>query len=676
MAKKQFKAESKRLLDLMVNSIYTHKEIFLRELISNASDAIDKLNYKSLTDAAVKVPAGGFCIGVRTDKDARTLTISDNGIGMTADEVEKDLGVIAHSGTLEFKTAVAAEQPQGAAKDATAPAVDNGAKDEEKAGASVKADSQGNPIGQFGVGFYSAFMVADKVAVVSRSYKLGPEGAVRWESAGIDGYTLGEATRSTPGTDIILHLKADADGEEYSEYLDTGRLKELAQKYSDYIRWPIHMDIAKSEWKETGEKDKDGNLLTEKDGTPKKGYVTTVKDETVNSMVPIWRKTKAEADDKACGEFYKTKFRDYDDPIAVIRVSAEGLTSYKALLFIPKKAPYDFYTRDFQPGLQLYSNGVLIMDKCADMLPYCFRFVRGVVDSPDFSLNLSREVLQHDRQLKDIASHLAKKVKEELARLMADQPEVYREFYASFGRQLKYGAVDQYGANKDLLQDLLMFESAKDSKLITLAEYVKAMPTDQKSIYYVTAENVGHAKALPQTEPLTAKGYDFLCLTEDIDTFVMRALNEYQEKPFCNATSEDLGLETEEEKKAVEQKDEEYKDLLAFAKETLGDGVAAVRISHKLKTRPVLLTTQGEITFEMEKYFADMPGKAGDGVKAARVLELNADSPAFKALNDAFAADKDKAAKLVRVMYGQACIVAGIPLDDTAAYSDLVFSLF
>ena len=633
MAKRQFKTESKRILDMMVNSIYTHKEIFLRELISNASDAIDKLNYKVLTESDSKVGKDDFRIDVKIDRDAKTVTVSDNGIGMTADEMEKNLGYIAHSGTLEFKKEI--------------------------------DDKENESIGQFGVGFYSAFMVADDVKVVSKAY--GSEEANIWESDGVDGYTIKECQKDGFGTDIILHIKDDQGSEEYSEFLETERLRELVEKYSDYIRWPIHMTVDESEWKETGEKDEKGE--------PKKDYVTTKVDKVVNSMVPIWKKSKKEADDDKCKEFYKDKFHDYEDPVSVIRVSAEGAVTYKALLFIPSKAPYDFYTRDFQPGLQLYSNGVLIMDKCADLLPYCFRFVRGVVDSPDFSLNISREVLQHDSQLKAVGTNLTKQVKKELEKLMKDDAEKYAGFYESFGRQLKYGVVDQYGKDADLLKDLIMFHSVKQDKQIFLAQYVKDMPEDQKKIYYVTAETAAHAKDLPQVEPVLAKGYDVLAFTDDIDTFVTNVLREYDKKEFCNATTEDLGLETEEEKKEAEKKDEEYKDLIAFAKESLGEEVADVKISHKLKNHAVLLTTQGNITFEVERYFKEMPGQAGTGVKAARVLELNSDSDVFKSLDAAFKDDKERAKKIVKVMYGQACLMAGQPIDNPVEYSDLVLSM-
>ena len=635
MAKRQFKTESKRILDMMINSIYTHKEIFLRELISNASDAIDKLNYKSLSDSSLGVNKDDFKISVAVDKDARTVTVSDNGIGMTADEMEKNLGYIAHSGTLEFKKTV-----------------------EEG------ADSQA--IGQFGVGFYSAFMVSDNVTVISKA--AGSDEANKWVSDGVDGYTITPAEKDTVGTDVIMHIKEDAEGEEYSEFLEIERLRELVEKYSDYIRWPIHMTVDESEWKETGEVDDKGN--------PKKDYVTTKVDKVINSMVPIWQKPKSEVDDAKCIEFYKNKFHDFEDPVSVVRVNVEGNVTYKAMLFIPSKAPYDFYTREFEPGLQLYCNGVLIMDKCADLLPYCFRFVRGVVDSPDFSLNISREVLQHDRQLKAVGSNLTKKIKADLERLMKEDNEKYQTFYASFGKQIKYGVVDQYGAQADLLKDLIMFPSVKEDKQISLAQYVEAMAEDQKKIYFVTSDNTASAKKLPQVEPVLEKGYDVLVFTDEIDTFVTSTLRNYNEKEFCNVTSEDLGLESEEEKKEAEKKDEEYKDLVDFAKETLGESVKAVKISHKLKNHAVLLSTQGNITFEVEKYFREMPGADGMGaIKAERVLELNAESDAFNTLKTAFEGDKDRAAKIVKVMYGQACLMAGQPLDDPVEYSDLVLSM-
>ncbi len=620
----------------MVNSIYTHKEIFLREIISNASDAIDKMNFKAMTDESLGLSKKDFKIKVSIDNEGRTITVSDNGIGMTQEEMEKNLGVIAHSGSLDFKK-------------------ENG----DKKG----ADSI---IGQFGVGFYSAFMVSDKVTVISKA--AGSDVAYKWESSGADGYTIAEYEKEGYGTDIIMHIKPDTEDEDYCEFLEPYRIQELITTYSDYVRWPIHMDVEEGEWKETGENDENGN--------PKREYVTKTVDKVINSMVPIWQKSKKSATDEKCKEFYKTKFHDYEDPISVIRVNAEGIVSYKAMLFIPKKAPYDFYSRDYEPGLQLYSNGVLIMDKCADLLPFCFRFVKGVVDSQDFSLNISREVLQHDAQLKAIGENLKKKVKAELLRIMKEDSETYKEFYRSFGRQLKYGLVEDYGRNREFLQDLLMFTSSEKDGLVSLDEYVDAMPEDQKNIYYVTGDSIEQAKNMPQTEQVRDKGYDILVMTEDVDEFVMKTIAEYREKKMCNVTSDDLGIESEEEKKEAEKNEETYKELLDFAKETLDGKVTAVKISHKLKNHAVLLTSEGHITLEMEKYFAEMPGSDEAKMKAQRVLELNASHPAFKALDNAFLNDKERAKDLVKIMYAQASINAGIPLDDAVGYSDLVFKLF
>lgn len=633
MTKKQFKAETKRLMELMINSIYTHKEIFLREIISNASDAIDKMNYRVMTDSSIDLSKDDFRIDISVDEEARTITVSDNGTGMTSKDMEKNLGMIAYSDSFDFKE-----------------------KLEEGADSDV--------IGQFGVGFYSAFMVSDKVTVTSRAY--GEDEASIWESRGADGYTIKKGERDSFGTDVVMHIKDDSDEEDYSEFLDPARLKELVVNYSDYIRWPIYMDVEVGEWEETDEKDEDGE--------PKREYVTKVKNQTVNSMVPIWQKDKSDVSDEDCKEFYKQEFYDYEDPVSVIRINAEGRISYKAMLFIPKRAPHDFYTRDFQPGLQLYSSGVLIMDKCADILPYYFRFVRGVVDSPDFSLNISREVLQNDRILKAVGSNLTKKVKAELERLMEDEPEVYKEFYDSFGQQLKYGIVDNYGADKDVLKDLIMFESSNGGT-VTLADYAENMPEGQEKIYYIISGSAEQAKNLPQMEPVLEKGYEVLLMTDEVDSFLVNILNEYDEKSFCNVSTEDLGLESEEEKKESEKKDEEHKDLLDFVKETLGDDVSEVRISRKLKNHAVLLTTKGNITFEMEKYFKEMPG-GYDGVKASRVLELNAGHSAFKALEESIGSDKDRAADMVKIMYGQASIMAGVPLDDPVAFSDLVLSMF
>ena len=638
MAKKQFKAESKRLLDLMINSIYTHKEIFLREIISNASDAIDKLCYLSLTDEGVGMSRSDFRIRIRTDKDARTITVSDNGIGMTKEEMESNLGVIARSGSFQFKN----DMPDG---------------DNEKADIDI--------IGQFGVGFYSAFMVSEKVTVISKKY--GEETACCWESSGTDGYTVTDCERDGVGTDVIMRLKPDTDDERYSEYLQPWKLQELVKKYSDYVRWPIVMDVERYEEQETGEVDEEGK--------PKKEFVSVTEEKTVNTMVPIWQRSKADVSDDDCKAFYKEKFHDAEDPLAVVRVNAEGTVSYRAMLFIPGRAPYDYYTRDYQPGLQLYSSGVMIMDKCADLLPDCFRFVRGVVDSPDLSLNISREILQHDRQLKVIANNLEKKIKAELTKLM-DDSEAYAKFWKAFGMQIKYGVVSDYGMKKDFLQDLLVFPSSFDDGLMSLAQYKEKMPESQKVIYYAAADSVSRAAALPQTEQVRDAGYGLLYMTDDVDEFVVQILGDYQEKKFCNVSADDLGLETDLQKADTEKKAEENKELLAFVKETLDGEVTDVRLSHKLKSHPVCLTTEGEITLEVEKYFRSLPGANTENLKAQKVLELNGEHPAFAALQKAFAEDKDRAAALSRILLAQAKLIADIPLDDPSAYAELVCGLF
>ncbi len=635
MAKKQFKAESKQLLNLMINSIYTHKEIFLREIISNASDAIDKLHYKAITEN-LPVSRDDFKITVSWDEDARTVTVSDNGIGMDKAAMEENLGVIAHSGSLDFKKA-------------------------------MEEGSDVDIIGQFGVGFYSAFLVSDKVTVRSRPY--GGDSAWCWTSEGADGYTIKECDKEGYGTEVEMHIKPDEDGEEYSDFVDEYRLKELVKRYSDYVRWPIHMMLEKGAMEETGE--------TGEDGKPKKEWRTHLEDTVVNSMVPIWQRSKEDVSDEDCMKFYKEKFHDFEDPVSVVRVNAEGAVSYKAMLFIPKVAPYNFYSREFEPGLQLYSSGVMIMDKCKDVLPDCFRFVKGVVDSPDLSLNISREMLQHDRQLTVIKNNIEKKVKNELSRLLSDEREKYLEFYKSFGTQIKYGVVDGYGMKADLVKDLVMFHSMAQDRLVTLKEYVDAMPEGQERIYYASAESVARAKQLPQTEQVRDKGYDILCLTEDVDEFAVRTLRTYEEKEFCDISGKDLGLETEEEKKEADAKEEDEKDVLDFVKETLGDKVSSVKLSRKLKTHAVCLSTEGDVSLEMEKYFASIPGAPEmERVKAQRVLEINGSHPAFDALKKAFSEDKEKAKDMARIMYVQALLIAGMPVDDIMGYSDLVFKLF
>ena len=605
MSKKQFKAESKRLLDLMINSIYTHKEIFLREIISNASDAIDKLCYLSLTDDKVGMNRDDFRILVSMDENARTITVSDNGIGMTKEELEANLGVIAKSGSMAFKGGLDGTTKEGADVDI---------------------------IGQFGVGFYSAFMVSDKVTVITRAY--GSDQAYKWESEGADGYTITECEKDGVGTDVIMHIKPDDDNERYSEYLQLWKLMRLIKKYSDYIRWPIQMDVTKPEYKETGEKNEDGS--------PKFETVNKTERETVNSMVPIWQRSKSEVSDEDCINFYKEKYHDTTDPAAVIRVNAEGQVSYKALLFIPGRQLLDFMSSDYEPGLQLYSSGVMIMEKCPDLLAESFYFVRGIVDSPDLSLNISREMLQHDRQLRIIAQNLNKRIKNELLKMLENDRPKYEQFYKNYGRQLRYGAVANYGQNIESLRDLLIYNVDED-KTATLKEYTDRMPAEQKFIYYAVGENVHKILRLPQAELVRSKGFEILCMTEEVDEYIVEQLGQHADKKFCNIVTGDLGLETEEEKADMEKREADVKNVLDFVKETLGDKVAVVRLSRKLVSAPVCLTTEGSITLEMERYFKSMPGAPTD-IRAIRVLELNANHHAYQTMKEAFdAGDKDKA---------------------------------
>lgn len=641
MAKKQFKAESKRLLDLMINSIYTHKEIFLREIISNASDALDKLCYLSLTDDKVGMSRSDFYISIRADKESRTLTVSDNGIGMTGEEMEKNLGIIANSGSFKFKSDLSKDE-----------------KDEKEI----------DIIGQFGVGFYSAFMVSDKVKVVSKAY--GSDTAYCWESEGADGYTLTETHKDSVGTDIIMSVKQNTDEENYDEFLETYRLRGLVKKYSDYIRYPIRMDIEKSRSVETDEVDENGNKKTKTE--------SYIENETVNSMVPLWQRSKSEVSDEECKTFYKEHFYDMEDPARVIRVNAEGTVEYKAMLFIPSNMPYGYYTKDFEKGLQLYTSGVMIMDKCPDLIPEHFRFVKGIVDSQNLSLNISREILQHDRQLKVIASNLEKKIKSELKKMMTDDAEGYEKFFKAFGLQLKYGVVNDFGMHKELLSDLLLFYSSTEKKLVSLKSYVERMPEAQKFIYYACGDSVQKLDSLPQTELIRDKGYEILYLTDSVDDFVVQTLMAFEEKQFKSVNDKDLGIETDEEKQDIEKSAEENKELLDFVKEALGDKVSAVRISNKLKSHPVCLTTDGPITIEMEKYFKSVPGAdaMNGGMKAEKVLELNPSHAAFDALKNAWTADKDKAAKYAEILYGQALLIAGVELENPAEYADIVCSLF
>ena len=635
MEKQQFKAESQRLLDLMINSIYTHKEIFLREIISNASDAIDKLAYTALTDDKVGINRDEFAITITRDPENRTLTVSDNGIGMSKDEMIENLGTIAKSGSLGFKQA-------------------------------MEKNEDIDIIGQFGVGFYSAFMVASSITVISKKY--GEDKAWKWVSDGADGYTIEETEKATPGTDVIMTLKADTEDEKYSEYLEEYEIRSLIRKYSDYIRYPIKMEVTKSR---PVEEPKDENAEGEEDKAPK--YESYTEMETLNSMVPIWQRDKKDVTEEEYETFYRDKFFDYNKPLRTVHYNVEGNVSFKALLYIPGKAPYDFYTKDYKRGLQLYSSGVLIMDNCEDLLPEHFRFVRGVVDSQDLSLNISREMLQHNRQLTIIARNIEKKIKSELKAMLENDREKYEEFYAAFGRQLKYGTVSDYGAHKEATQDLLLFYSHKQGKLISLKEYVDAMAEGQEKIYYAPGENKERLSKLPQVETLTKKGYDVLLFTEDVDEFVPQTLMTYMEKPFCNVSTEDLGLQTEEEKKQAEEKAEEMKGLLTFVKETLGDRVKEVKLSSELGSHPVCMTPAEGMSFEMEKYMKRANPEFAFPV--GRVLELNPEHEAVQAMQKAMTEDPEKAKDYAKLLCCQAQLMAELPLDDPYAYTELVCRL-
>ena len=635
MEKQQFKAESQRLLDLMINSIYTHKEIFLREIISNASDAIDKLAYTALTDDKVGINRDEFAITITRDPENRTLTVSDNGIGMSKDEMIENLGTIAKSGSLGFKQA-------------------------------MEKNEDIDIIGQFGVGFYSAFMVASSITVISRKY--GEDKAWKWVSDGADGYTIEETEKATPGTDVIMTLKADTEDEKYSEYLEEYEIRSLIRKYSDYIRYPIRMEVTKSR---PVEEPKDENAEGEENKAPK--YESYTEMETLNSMVPIWQRDKKDVTEEEYETFYRDKFFDYNKPLRTIHYNVEGNVSFKALLYIPGKAPYDFYTKDYKRGLQLYSSGVLIMDNCEDLLPEHFRFVRGVVDSQDLSLNISREMLQHNRQLTIIARNIEKKIKSELKAMLENDREKYEEFYAAFGRQLKYGTVSDYGAHKEATQDLLLFYSHKEGKLISLKEYVDAMAEGQEKIYFAPGENKERLSKLPQVETLTKRGYDVLLFTEDVDEFVPQTLMTYMEKPFCNVSTEDLGLQTEEEKKQAEEKAEEMKGLLTFVKETLGDQVKEVKLSSELGSHPVCMTPAEGMSFEMEKYMKRANPEFAFPV--GRVLELNPEHEAVQAMQKAMTEDPEKAKDYAKLLCCQAQLMAELPLDDPYAYTELVCRL-
>ena len=627
MEKKQFKAESQRLLDMMINSIYTHREIFLREIISNASDAIDKLAYTALTDDKVGIARDQFAITITRDKENRILTVSDNGIGMSKEEMEENLGTIAKSGSLGFKQAM-----------------------EKKDDIDI--------IGQFGVGFYSAFMVASSVTVISKKY--GSDTAWKWVSDGADGYTMEEAQRDAAGTDVIMTLKPDTEEDTYGQYLEEYEIRNLVTKYSDYIRYPIRMEVEKSRKKEDSPEDK-----------PE--YESYTEMTTLNSMVPIWQKNKKDVTEEEYNAFYQDKFYDYNKPLRVIHFSAEGQVSFKALLYIPAKAPYDFYTKDFKRGLQLYSSGVMIMENCEDLLPEHFRFVRGVVDSQDLSLNISREMLQNNRQLTIIARNIEKKIKSELKSMLDSDREKYEEFYAAFGRQLKYGAVSDYGAHKESCQDLLLFYSHKQGKLISLKEYVDAMPEGQEKIYFAPGENKDLLAKLPQVALLDGKGYDTLLFTEDVDEFVPQTLMTYQEKSFCNVSTEDLGLQSEDEKKAAEAEAEEKKGFLTFVKESLGDRVKEVRLNKNLGAYPVAMVPDAGMSFEMEKYMKRV--NPDFAFPSARILELNPDHESVKQLQELMTQDPVKAKDLAQLLCYQAQLMAQLPIDDPYAYTELVCKL-
>ena len=627
MAKKQFKAESKRLLDLMINSIYTHQEIFLREIISNASDAMDKLAYTALTDDKISVDRQQLTITLTRDKTAGTLTVSDRGIGMTKEEMEENLGTICKSGSLGFKQEM-----------------------EETADIDI--------IGQFGVGFYAAFMVASQVTVISKKY--GQEQAYKWVSDGADGYTITAAQREYPGTDVIMTLKADTEDEKYSRFLEEYEIRSLVKKYSDYIRYPIRMEISKSRLKEDCPEDK-----------PE--YESYMEEETLNSMVPIWQRSKKDVTEDEYNTFYREKFFDYNKPAKVISFSAEGNVSFKALLYIPGKAPFDYYSKDFKRGLQLYSSGVMIMESCEDLLPEYFSFVRGVVDSQDLSLNISREMLQHDRQLKIIAKGIEKKIKSELAAMLENDRENYEAFYGAFSRQLKYGVAADYGAHKDATKDLLLFYSNKEGKLVTLKQYAENMAEGQEKIYYVCGENADRLSKLPQVQTLSSKGYDVLLCTDEVDEFIPQTLMTYEEKSFCNAATEDLGLQSDEQKEQLKQKAEELQGLLTFVKDSLGEEITEVRLSGELGDMPVCMVPAGGMSFEMDKYMKKV--NPDFNFPSQRILELNPEHPAVQAMEKAMIGDTQKAKDYAKLLSCQAKLLADLPLEDPAEYTALVCKL-
>ncbi|MFR4581876.1 molecular chaperone HtpG [Clostridium cadaveris] len=619
MEKRQFKAESKRLLDLMINSIYTHREIFLRELISNASDAIDKIYYKALTDDSLKFEKSDYYIKIEADKENRTIKIIDSGIGMTKEELDENLGVIAKSGSLQFKK-----------------------ENESKEGYDI--------IGQFGVGFYSSFLVADEVTVISKA--LGSDEAYKWQSSGVDGYSIEPCEKETVGTEIILKIKENSEEENYDEYLEEYKLRSLIKKYSDFVRYPIKMEVTSSKLKEGSEDE----------------YEEFKEEQTINSMVPIWRKNKSELTKEDYENFYHEKHYGFDKPLSHVHISVDGMVSYNAILYIPENMPYDFYTKEYEKGLELYSSGVMIMNKCSDLLPDYFGFVKGIVDSEDLSLNISREMLQHDRQLKLIAKNIKNKIKGELETMLKNDREKYEKFFETFGRQLKYGVYSDFGANKDVLQDLLMFYSSNEKKLVTLAEYVSRMPEDQKYIYYASGESIDRIEKLPQTELVLEKGYEILYFIEDVDEFAIKMLMNYKEKDFKSVSDSDLGIESDKEESEDKAVEEENKDLFSSMKEILSDKVKAVRVSKRLKNHPVCLATDGEITIEMEKVLNSMPNN--QKIKAEKILELNVHHDVFKALKEAYENDKDKFTLYTNLLYNQAILIEGLSLEDPLEFTN------
>lgn len=624
METKQFKAESKRLLDLMINSIYTHREIFLRELISNASDAIDKIYYKSLSDDNINFNKENFFIKISIDKENRTIKISDTGIGMSKEELDDNLGVIAKSGSLQFKK-----------------------ENEIKDGFDI--------IGQFGVGFYSSFLIADKVTVITKAF--GSNEAYRWESTGVEGYTIEPSTKDTVGTDIILHVKANTDDENFDEYLNEYKIQSLIKKYSDFIRYPIKMDLTERKLKEGTESE----------------YEDYIEEKVVNSMVPIWRKNKNELTQEDYSNFYKEKHYGFDTPLKHIHLSVDGTVSYNAILYIPENMPYDFYTKDYEKGLELYSNGVMIMNKCSDLLPDYFGFVKGIVDSEDLSLNISREILQHDRQLRFIAKNIKNKIKSELEKMLRNERENYEKFYKAFGRTLKFGVYDNFGAEKEVLQDLLMFYSSKEKKMVTLDEYVTRMGEDQKYIYYAVGESIDRIEKMPQTELLLDKGYEILYFTDDIDEFAIKMLMKYKEKEFKSVSSSDLGIENNDEENKIEENNEENKSLFDAMKEVLNDKISSVKVSNKLKNHPVCLSNEGDLSIEMEKLLNSMPNN--QGVKAEKVLEINTHHEVFTSLKNAYENDKDKFNLYTNLLYNQALLIEGLSISDPVEFTNNICKL-